>query len=304
MSKVVAIHGIAQTFEGPAILKETKGWFAAMNDGLEEAGHAHLRDEDLSVVFYGSLFRKSETRAGNIPQLGPRDVEEGFEQELLTRLWRAAADLSAQSRKQSSGVEPDPERAESPDIQGPDFDGRARTPAAVQRALRQLSKSRFIRALGAERVLIFGLKQVRLYLHDTALKRRVLERVAQKVTGKTRVLVAHSLGSIIAYEALCAHPEWNVHSLVTLGSPLGIPNLVFEVLTPPPEKGKAKWPGVVSWTNIADRGDIVALEKKLSPLFGSKVVDTLVYNGWQSHNVSRYLTAVETGAAIAGGLSA
>ena len=57
MSKVVAIHGIAQTFEGPAILKETKGWFAAMNDGLEEAGHAHLRDEDLSVVFYGSLFQ-------------------------------------------------------------------------------------------------------------------------------------------------------------------------------------------------------------------------------------------------------
>jgi hypothetical protein len=304
MSKVVAIHGIAQTFEGPTTLKETQGWFAAMNDGLEEAGHARLRDEDLSVVFYGSLFRKSEARAGNIPQLGPRDVEEGFEQELLTLLWLAAADLSAQSRKQSSDAEADSEPGEAPDIQGPDFHGRARTPATVQRALRQLSKSRFIRALGPERALIFGLKQVRLYLHDTSLKRRVLERVEQKVTQRTRVIVAHSLGSIIAYEALCAHPEWNVHSLITLGSPLGIPNLVFEALTPPPENGKGKWPGVVSWTNIADRGDIVALEKQLSPLFGSKVVDRLVYNGWRSHDVSHYLTAVKTGAAIAGGLDA
>jgi hypothetical protein len=304
MSKVVAIHGIAQTFEGPATLKETKGWLAAMNDGLEEAGHPRLPDEDLSVVFYGSLFRKSETRAGNIPQLGPRDVEDGFEQELLILLWRTAAELSAQSRRESSDAETDPERGEAPDIQGPDFHGRARTPAAVQRALRQLSKSKFIRALGPERVLIFGLKQVRSYLHDAVLKQKVRERFEQKVTRETRVIVAHSLGSIVAYEAICAHPEWNVHSLITLGSPLGIRNLVFEALTPPPENGKGKWPGVVSWTNIADRGDIVALEKKLSPLFGTKVVDQLVYNGWRSHDVSRYLTAVETGAAIAGGLDA
>jgi hypothetical protein len=66
MARVVAIHGIAQTYEGAATPKETKGWLAAMNSGLEEAGHAPLRDEDLAVVFYGSLFRKPGTRAGNI----------------------------------------------------------------------------------------------------------------------------------------------------------------------------------------------------------------------------------------------
>ena len=48
----------------------------------------------------------------------------------------------------------------------------------------------------------------------------------------TEVIVAHSLGSVVAYEALCAHPEWPVRNLVTLGSPLGIRNLIFDQLVP------------------------------------------------------------------------
>jgi len=63
---------------------------------------------------------------------------------------------------------------EDPSIQGPDFQGRARTPAVVQRALRQLAKSRFFQGLGPERALIFGLKQVRQFLHDLQIKSRVL----------------------------------------------------------------------------------------------------------------------------------
>jgi hypothetical protein len=114
------------------------------------------------------------------------------------------------------------------------------------------------------------------------------------------------LGSVVAYEALCAHPEWNVQTLVTLGSPLGIPNLIFDKLTPPPENGKGAWPNIKQWFNIADSGDIVALQKSLAPYFGDgddrKIVDRLVYNGWESHSVERYLTARETGAAVATGL--
>jgi len=126
----------------------------------------------------------------------------------------------------------------------------------------------------------------------------------KKVTAATRVIVAHSLGSIVAYETLCAHPEWNVHALVTLGSPLGVRDLIFDALTPTPVDGRGQWPGVASWVNIADQGDIVALVKKLAPLFGDRVVDRLVYNGWSSHDVARYLTSQETGKAIAEGLDA
>ena len=81
MSNVVAIHGIAQTFEGCGDSKQ--GWLAAMNDGLEEAGHSPLRDEDLSLVFYGSLFRKSETHR-QYPSSRTARRKRGLQARLLT----------------------------------------------------------------------------------------------------------------------------------------------------------------------------------------------------------------------------
>lgn len=54
-----------------------------------------------------------------------------------------------------------------------------------------------------------------------------------EVDADTRVVVGHSLGLVVAYEALCAHPQWPVQALVTLGSPLGRRNLIFDKLVPP-----------------------------------------------------------------------
>lgn len=290
--KSIGIHGIGQTFEGSETLRAE--WLPALNSGLKESGASLLKDEEFSVVSYGSLFRPSGKRAAGVPQLGARDVEAGWEEALLTAWWRAAAELS---KKSKGGM-----RADSPEehsgIQGPDFEGRAQTPAAVQRALRQLAKSKFFRGVGPERVLIFGLKQVRRFLHDKQLKQAVLTRVANEISSHTRIVIGHSLGSIVAYEALCAHSEWKVHTLVTLGSPLGIPNLIFDELTPKPKDGRGAWPNVKKWINIADSGDIVALEKKLAPRFGP-VIDKLIYNGWKSHDAKRYLTTVDVGEAVA-----
>jgi pimeloyl-ACP methyl ester carboxylesterase len=123
------------------------------------------------------------------------------------------------------------------------------------------------------------------------------------MTEDTCLIVAHSLGSVAAYEALCAHPEWPVRALVTLGSPLGIRNLIFDQLQPPPENGMGQWPGrAVMWTNITDSGDIVALQKDLRGRFGDRVENAVVDNGATAHNVKPYLTAKETGLAIARGL--
>ena len=47
---------------------------------------------------------------------------------------------------------------------------------------------------------------------------------------------------------------------------------------------------------------LVALKKELSPLFDDRVHDVLVYNGSHAHDATRYLTARETGIAIAEGL--
>lgn len=288
--KILGIHGIGQTFLGSEQLKQH--WLPALQDGLSEARGPRLEAADFDVVAFGALFRPEEATRG-APRVDPESLDD-WEREMLAEWWREAAALS--------GASSTDDRAESPEIQAPDFAGRARTPQVVQRALRQLSKSRFFAAIGPERILLSGLRQVRLFLHDADLKRKVLERVVERVSPETRVVVAHSLGSIVAYEALCAHPEWRVDTLLTLGSPLGIRHLVFEALTPKPQDGRGIWPGVRRWVNIADRGDIVALQKELAPGFG-QVEDRLVYNGWQSHDVTRYLSARETGEVIAAALA-
>lgn len=288
--KILGIHGIGQTFLGPEQLKQH--WLPALQDGLSEAKGPRLDVADFDVVGYGALFRPEETRG--VPRIDPEDLDD-WEREMLAEWWREAATLSAAANVEDA-------YDESPEIQPPDFAGRARTPQVVQRALRQLAKSRFFAAFGPERILLFGLRQVRLFLHHADLKRTVLERVAKRVSPDTRVVVAHSLGSIVAYEALCAHPEWRVDTLLTLGSPLGIRHLVFDALTPKPRDGRGPWPGVRRWVNIADRGDIVALQKELAPGFG-EVEDRLVYNGWRSHDVARYLSAREAGEVIAAALA-
>jgi len=138
---------------------------------------------------------------------------------------------------------------------------------------------------------------------DAELRAEIQACVRAAIGPDTRVVVGHSLGSVIAYEVLAASPVLDVRTLVTLGSPLGIPKVIFDRLTPQPANGAGAWPGGVrQWHNIADPGDVVALVKQLSPLFGGRVSDWLVYNGAKAHDAKPYLTAEETGRAIASGL--
>ena len=133
------------------------------------------------------------------------------------------------------------------------------------------------------------------------------ELLVNEVVGEdTRVLVGHSLGSVVAYEAMSANPGWPVRMLVTLGSPLGIPNLIFDRLEPAPLPAadarpgpRGRWPGKArEWVNVADQGDVVALVKDLRVAFGPGVDCWVVDNGATAHDARPYLTAVETGRAI------
>ncbi|MET8824309.1 hypothetical protein ABZX40_07080 [Streptomyces sp. NPDC004610] len=118
--------------------------------------------------------------------------------------------------------------------------------------------------------------------------------------------MAHSLGSVVAYEVLCENPGWPVTELVTVGSPLGLP-LMHGRLSPLPVQARGAWPGgVVRWTNVADPGDIVALVAALAPRFESGpaggVDDRTISNGARMHDFDRCLTAPKTSTAIAAGL--
>lgn len=123
----------------------------------------------------------------------------------------------------------------------PDAEGTlGGVPGSVQAGLRALSQSRFF-ARVAERMLVADLRQVRRYLTDPVLRAAARQRVMAAIGPDTAV--GHSSGSVVAYEALCALEEHGVRSLVTLGSPLGIPHLIFDRLDPPPQAGVGRWPG-------------------------------------------------------------
>ncbi|MFF6877588.1 hypothetical protein ACFY9S_20070 [Streptomyces sp. NPDC012474] len=88
------------------------------------------------------------------------------------------------------------------------------------------------------------------------------ERVAAVLREhRPRVLLAHSLGSVVAYEALSRDPDLQLELLVTLGSPLAMRTVVFDRLLPPVQGRGARPSGVAAWVNVADRGDPVAVPR-------------------------------------------
>lgn len=280
MTRIVLVHGMGQQVKGGHSLLDH--WYPALADGLALSGVVVDR-ADVVMAFYGDLFRPAGHRGVGLPDLDASDVTDGLERELLLTWWGEA------SRQESS-------------VTGPDDLTRLRTPYVVQRALNALSHSSFFAGL-SEHLMIFSARQVRRYLTDPAVRQSVQSRVSAAVTDRTRVIVAHSLGSVIAYETLCAQPEWRNITFVTLGSPLALRRIVFDRLQPAPAAGRAQWPTCVNrWFNIADRSDVVALVKTLAPTFGGQVTDCLVHNGAKAHDVRPYLTARETGAAILTGL--
>lgn len=137
---------------------------------------------------------------------------------------------------------------------------------------------------------------------EPGLQEKLRARAEAVIRDDTRVIVAHSLGTLLMYMGLHNNPHWNVHTFVTLGSPLGAP-MIFEHLNPPPIEGRGRWPGSVKrWVNIRALGDKAAAVS-LREKFGDRVEEFLIDNGHRAHEPEPYLNAAATGAAIAAALA-
>jgi hypothetical protein len=103
--------------------------------------------------------------------------------------------------------------------------------------------------------------------HRRAIRERLLVvlRKAQKADMAT-MLIAHSMGSLIAFDVLLANPGLRVDHLVTVGSPLGLGEVKAHSRR---ELGPLKVPeGVGCWDNFSDRRDpIAALDMRLASDF-------------------------------------
>lgn len=135
------------------------------------------------------------------------------------------------------------------------------------------------------------------------LRDRVQERIRSVIGPDTRIVIAHSLGTVVSYRALCQNPDWDIDTFVTLGSPLGSPMITGQVLEKG-EDGLAAWPAATErWVNVASVGDHACAQPRLAEVFGPRVVDRLVDNGHRAHDPQPYLNNPATGAAVAEALA-
>lgn len=300
MSTIVLVHGIASE-QGSADSLEAE-WLPALAGGVRIADHRELADRlwrdarpgelETRMAYYGDLFRKPGAQGAGGDE--PADAEMADE---LALAWLRAAAERGSPHDRVVAVQALAQIEAHPDARAQG--GRA----LLRPAIKGLTRLRWFAPLGiaaAGRFVMQALGQVTTYLSDDAVRAEATGRVAKLIGPETRLVIGHSLGSVVAYEALLGVDQ--PVAFITLGSPLGLRRVIYDRLRPPPPRVP---PSVRSWTNIADVDDLVAVDLKLRPLFPAvpgqvriEVEDLETDNGSSPHAADRYLVKKATGEAV------
>jgi hypothetical protein len=132
------------------------------------------------------------------------------------------------------------------------------------------------------------------YHQATGFAQKVRRRLSDQIVryaGSRVLLIAHSMGSLIAYDVLRTlerdAPSVQLDHFVTLGSPLGLTEVRLKIAS---ESGATRVPNNVrAWTNLADRRDIAAVAGDLAADYvpndyGVGLRDVPVINGYLRPN--------------------
>jgi hypothetical protein len=306
MAQVVMVHGISHQLDAVDTIRAE--WQPALAGGVRNAGFDTLADrlspdsrsEDrfaVGVAFYGELFRQAGQMGDGTEEL-PLDLQACADELALAYLKRAAQAQDAELKRAA-----EEELAALGELEVGERMGRR---SLERKLVARLARLPWLARLGmpAATWWLRELNQVTRYLCDEVVRDTAQRRLLQQVDDGTQVIVAHSLGSVVAYETcfrLLERRQEPLPLLVTVGSPLGLANIVYQRLRPQPPVFP---PLVRRWVNVADRNDIVAAEPDLGRFFGSvpeaAVFDAAatVHNGREAHSITAYLTSKEVGRPI------
>src|SRR5664280_1681109 len=216
----VLVHGIAQELGSAADLEAE--WRPSLAGGLENAGHEDLADRlhreagapagavTVRMAFYGNRFRVPDQQGVQPEEL----IAEEFALDLLRNATRSAHPRdAAEAQRAVAALTRDPV-----DAQGAPRRLAGRAGAALDR-IRWFTRGGLAGLALASRTLA----QVTRYLTDPTIRDHAIGQLTARLTPDTRAVVGHSLGSVVAYEALRARrAEVGLPLLITLGSPLGL----------------------------------------------------------------------------------
>jgi hypothetical protein len=168
----------------------------------------------------------------------------------------------------------------------------------------------------ARDILRVALRDLGDYYNDSARRKAVKDRLLSLLVEYREheiILIAHSMGSIAAYELLrelgseeAPHTGLSVEHLLTFGSPLGLTPVQGNIVR---RHAKLRTPTCVtkSWTNFSDGRDFVCIDSHLRDDYeanssGVRVVDVPVCNDFPGnpHKAYGYLRTPELSERLAG----
>lgn len=277
MWDAVGVHGISQQQGGRNQL--LGAWRDALTDGVEAARGRIAVQAPLTfdLGYYGNLF------LGDWPAdaKGAKATADPAHPEALEAL---ADELSEDEWAWFAGIAAELPVEEAP----PTKAALLRLPRSVQRLAAWLDASF---GAAAPTLFIGDLRQVRRYQQDSALAQKVQGRVQEAIADGCTVLIGHSLGTVVAYETVCAAQTREPLLLLTLGSPLGLATVRKRLRFDGPPAG-------LRWVNVYDPHDPVACAGGVARSWPS-AEDLTVDNDDKPHAATRYLGKRQTGEPVA-----
>lgn len=243
-ARLVFIHGRAQ--EGKDSLQLKQSWIASLRAGLAKSGLSlDLDDADIRFPYYGDALVDRVRGADQLADVIIRGAADGADAA------RAFINAVVKEIVRQHGISEDEIDAEDEQVV---IRRGVLNWEWVQRALAAIDR----RVPGASsRGIALATEDVYHYLTNKVTARVIDDGVAAAMVDDTpTVIVAHSLGTVVAYKMLqqmAPALRWKVPLFVTLGSPLGV-TAIRDRLAPISHPAR-----VGHWFNAMDRRDVVAL---------------------------------------------
>lgn len=240
-TRLLFIHGRGQGAEDPKVLKNI--WTASLVKGLANQGLSLPNELNISYPFYGAELDKFVTQWRNADKSGVQFKGVPIDENYLSFQSGIVEELAKNSGITEGQVQR--EYGQNPGEKGvQNWEWVLATARAIDHANVGIT----------EAAIKNFLADVYLYLNKRSVQDSVNRIVAKELTKEPTVIVAHSLGSIIAYNLLVTeNRNLSVPLLVTIGSPLAI-TAIRRSFAP------LRYPtSVRRWYNAFDARDIVAL---------------------------------------------
>lgn len=295
--RLLFIHGIKQeSFTEPSLLAK---WSNILTDHGFDGGK--LAAANPHMAFYGDILHQlsisaavGQPMSASISELAGAGQEElEFIQEGLDEVAEVRGFSQSEIAAAAARAE---EELDDSVVAIPMSTWLGRFAVGVLRLLDEIAPPLRDAALSA-------LKQGYAYLKKPGVRPAIDARVRPKIGGGDLVIVAHSLGTIVAFQLLRELAEQGnavrVPLLITMGSPLGVEAVKKYVDLPHRIPSN-----VVRWENYFDPGDPVTLGKKLSSQFAKGIADFGGINNHtdNAHGIEGYLNQVSVRDSLAGAI--